>query len=97
MKLWHILYRNLTIHGHQYTFSLGIDGIALSPTFNYVYYSAVGSKKLWQIPTWVLRDRHADFSGNVRLVGNKKSNADGLMFGHRGLYYGALQLDAVYK
>ncbi|CAG5121557.1 unnamed protein product, partial [Candidula unifasciata] len=89
--------RNITIQGRTYTFSLGIDGIALSPTLNYVYYSSVGSKQLWQIPTWVLRDKDSDFSGNVRLVGSKKSNADGIMFGHRGLYYGALGLNAVFK
>ncbi|CAG5121555.1 unnamed protein product [Candidula unifasciata] len=73
-----------SINGQSYNFSLGINGIALSPTFNY-------------IPTWVLRDKDADFVGNLRLVGQKKSNSDALLFGHRGLYYGALAHDAIYR
>ncbi|CAG5128852.1 unnamed protein product, partial [Candidula unifasciata] len=87
----------VTINGEQYNLSLALNGIAISPTFNYVYYSSVGSKKLWQIPTWVLRNKNSNFSRYVRLVGNKKSNSDALIFGHRGLYYAALEHDAVYR
>ncbi|CAG5121554.1 unnamed protein product [Candidula unifasciata] len=87
----------LSINGQTFNFTQGINGIALSPTFNYVYYSALGSKKLWQIPTWVLRDKDADFVGNLRLVGRKKSNSDALLFGHRGLYYAALGYNAIYR
>ncbi|BFZ10001.1 hypothetical protein BsWGS_13040 [Bradybaena similaris] len=87
----------LSINGESFNFTLGINGIALSPTFNYVYYSALGSKKLWQIPTWVLRDKDADFLANLRLVGHKKSNSDALLFGHSGIYYAALGYDAIFR
>ncbi|CAL1537425.1 unnamed protein product [Lymnaea stagnalis] len=87
---------NITINGIEYPWPFAINGIAMSPTFNYVYYSALGSKKLWQIPTFVLRRKGADFSSYARLVGNKVSNSDAMVFGRKGLYYGALGLDAVF-
>ncbi|KAK0052631.1 protein yellow [Biomphalaria pfeifferi] len=88
---------NINIIGVNYSWPYGINGIAMSPSFNYVYYSALGSKKLWQIPTWVLRKNDSDFSSYVRYVGDKVSNSDAMVFGKRSLYYGALSKDAVYK
>jgi hypothetical protein len=87
----------ITINGQTFDFLFGVNGIALSPTFNYVYYCSLGSKKLWQVPTWVLRNKDANFTANRRFVGSKKSNSDVLMFGHRALYYAALEHDAIYR
>ncbi|XP_005106529.2 major royal jelly protein 1 [Aplysia californica] len=89
--------KNITIHGITYPLDIGVNGIAMSPTFNYLYYSALGSKRLYQVPTWVLRTPGNDFVSNTRLVGSKKSQGDGMVFGHKGLYFGALEYDAVYK
>ncbi|XP_059166560.1 major royal jelly protein 1-like [Physella acuta] len=87
---------NITINGVLYQWPFGINGIAISPSFNYVYYSALGSKKLWQIPTWVLRNKNANFLDHVRTVGSKVDNSDAMVFGKQGLYYGALSKNAVY-
>ncbi|XP_005106530.1 major royal jelly protein 1 [Aplysia californica] len=88
---------DITIHGIRYRMDVGINGIAMSPTFNYLYYSSVGSKKLYQVPTWVLRTPGNDFVSNTRLVGSKKSQGGGMVFGHKGLFFGALEYDAVYR
>ncbi|CAL1528030.1 unnamed protein product [Lymnaea stagnalis] len=74
-----------------------VDGIAIDPDFLSVYYCPVGGKKLFQIPTSVLRDPYGDFACKVRLLGNKISNADGLASGQSSIFYGALTLNAVYK
>ncbi|KAH9525271.1 hypothetical protein Btru_000904 [Bulinus truncatus] len=87
---------NIPINGVNYSWPYGINGIAISPSFDYVYYSALGSKKLWQIPTWVLRNNDSDFSKNVRYIGDKVSNSDAMVFGKKGLYYGALSKNAIY-
>ncbi|XP_012940503.1 major royal jelly protein 1 [Aplysia californica] len=89
--------RNITIQGTTYTMDFAVNGISLSSSFNYLYYSSVGSRKLFQVPTWVLRKEKSDFSKYVRLVGTKKSNSDAIIFGHRNLYFGALAYDAVYR
>ncbi|CAL1547235.1 unnamed protein product [Lymnaea stagnalis] len=74
-----------------------VDGIAMDSDFQYVYYCAIGSRKLYQIPTSVLRDPSGDFAGNVRLLGKKVSNSDGLASGQDNIYYGALTLNAAYR
>jgi hypothetical protein len=33
----------------------------------------------------------------VSLVGEKLSQTDGMMFGHNALYFGAMQLNSIYK
>ncbi|KAH9519240.1 hypothetical protein Btru_075033 [Bulinus truncatus] len=74
-----------------------VDGIAMDSNFQYVYYCAIGSRRLYQIPTSVLRDPNGDFAGNVRLLGKKVSNTDGMASGQNSIYYGALTLNAAYK
>ncbi|BFZ24938.1 hypothetical protein BsWGS_27977 [Bradybaena similaris] len=85
------------IVGQTYNFSFGVSGIALSPSYNYVYYSALGSLKLWQIPTSVLQNVNGDFNRNVRYVGDKISNSVSLVAGQRGIYYGPLEYCAVFR
>ncbi|XP_059151515.1 major royal jelly protein 1-like [Physella acuta] len=86
----------IRINGINYQAGFGINGIALDPSYRFLYYSPVGSKKLHQIPTSVLREPSGDFTGRYRLAGTKASNSDGLVFGQKALYYGALSLNAVY-
>uniref|UniRef100_A0A2C9M4F4 Bee-milk protein n=1 Tax=Biomphalaria glabrata TaxID=6526 RepID=A0A2C9M4F4_BIOGL len=74
-----------------------VDGIAMDSSFQYVYYCAIGSRRLYQIPTSVLRDPNGDFAGHVRLLGKKVSNTDGMASGQNSIYYGALTLNAAYK
>ncbi|CAL1531369.1 unnamed protein product [Lymnaea stagnalis] len=87
----------ITINNVAYPSDTPVDGIAIDPGFKFVYYCAVGSKKLFQIPTFILRDPNGRFSGNRRFVGNKISNSDGIFYGQKNLYYGALALNAVYR
>ncbi|PVD32475.1 hypothetical protein C0Q70_07914 [Pomacea canaliculata] len=72
-----------------------IDGIAMSPTFDYLFYCPISSHGLFQIPTTVLRDRHADYGQHVRRVDTRLSRSDGLTYGQRNLYYGLLDLNGV--
>ncbi|XP_012941434.2 protein yellow [Aplysia californica] len=87
----------MTINGVNYTLNFPINGIAMSPNFDYVYYSVIGSKKLFQIPTSVLRNKDADFGTHVRDLGEKAGSSDGMIAGKKNIYYGALERNAVYE
>ncbi|XP_033761597.1 uncharacterized protein LOC117343364 [Pecten maximus] len=80
---------------------LGINGIAISSDFRYVYYCSVAGLSLYQISTSVLRDSFAtdeDFSRSVRKVGDKVSQSDGIYYGkEHNLYFSTLGRNAVYK
>lgn len=80
---------------------LGINGIAISSDFRYVYYSSVAGLNLYQVSTSVLRDSFAtdeDFSRSVRKVGDKVSQGDGMYYGkEHNLYFSTLGRNAVYK
>ncbi|KAH9499663.1 hypothetical protein Btru_074371 [Bulinus truncatus] len=89
--------RVISIMGDNYTMDVPVDGIAIDHEYSYVYYSAVGSRRFYQIPTFVLRNRRGDFATNLRLVGHKVSNSDGLASGKRNIYFGAGGLNALYS
>ncbi|CAL1540398.1 unnamed protein product [Lymnaea stagnalis] len=89
--------KTVTINGVNYTMDVPVDGIAMDPDFEYVYYCPVGTKKLHQIPTFVLRNPAGNFSRYARFVGNKVSNADGMASGKRAIFYGAEALNALYR
>ena len=52
----------------QRNFTTPIDGIAMSPDFQYVYYCALADRNLYRIPTEVLRGR-GNFSQSYQHVG----------------------------
>lgn len=84
-------------NGKDYDYILSaVNGIAMSPDFKYVYYCAVSSYKLYQIPTSTLRDVPRYGTAGIRLVGEKISQSGGIAFGSKRLYYGALGLNAMY-
>ena len=94
-------YRNLTIGNETTTIITGINGIAMSPDFKYLYYSAVAGVGLHQIKTSVVISARGDnnvFAANLRTLGEKVSPGDGMAYGsNHNLYYSALGLNAIYK
>ncbi|KAH9490445.1 hypothetical protein Btru_033883 [Bulinus truncatus] len=88
---------DISVNGKTYTLRIPIDGLAISPDFNYVYYCALGSKDLYQVPTRALRNASLDFGAHVRYVGAKVSQTGGMIYASNNLYYGALGDNAVYK
>ncbi|XP_064597815.1 LOW QUALITY PROTEIN: protein yellow-like [Liolophura sinensis] len=89
--------RSITINNVTYAMAAPMDGIALSPDSKYVYYCALAAYSLFQVPTNVVRNPSADFASAVKNVGKKVSPADGLAYGQKNLFFGALDRNAVYK
>ncbi|BFZ09592.1 hypothetical protein BsWGS_12631 [Bradybaena similaris] len=88
---------NITVNGISYILRTPIDGLAMSSDFEYVYYCALGSKNLYQVPTSVVRGNTSDFGSHVRLVGAKTSQTGGMTYGTDNLYYGALTRNSVFR
>ncbi|BFZ25280.1 hypothetical protein BsWGS_28319 [Bradybaena similaris] len=84
------------INNKDYNFNGAVDGIAMSPDFKHVYYCPLGGYSLYQVPTSVLRNPQASGTDAPRLVGRKISQSDGLAYGSKHLFYGALGYNAVY-
>ncbi|CAG5125232.1 unnamed protein product [Candidula unifasciata] len=95
MKVENINDSVMEIVNYLYNFPVPIDGIAMSPDFQYVYYSVLGGYDLFQVPTSALRN-YSTLEYKVRNVGKKVSQSDGMIHGTKHLYYGALSLNAVY-
>ncbi|XP_005104578.1 major royal jelly protein 1 [Aplysia californica] len=85
----------LTINDVNYTMDFPINGIGMSPNFDYVYYCVIGNNNLYQIPTSVLRNKTADFKEYVRNVGDKGGSSDAIVVGKKNLYFGVMQENAV--
>lgn len=95
-------YENITIGSITITNVItGINGIAMSPDFKYIYYSAVAGVSLHQVETSVVTSAKGDnskFAASVRSLGEKVSPGDGMAYGAKhNLYYSALGSNAVYK
>lgn len=74
----------------------GVNGIAISANFDYVYYSPIAGTGLYQIPTKVLRNSSSDFAAHVRKVGDKPSQGDGMIMSTKNsLYFSVLSKNAV--
>jgi sugar lactone lactonase YvrE len=74
----------------------GVNGIAISANFEYVYYSPIAGTGLYQIPTKVLRDSNSNFTAHVRKVGDKPSQGDGMIMSTKNsLYFSVLAKNAV--
>ncbi|KAK3094755.1 hypothetical protein FSP39_005767 [Pinctada imbricata] len=94
-------HKNITISGKSTIAPLGINGIAMSSDFEYVYYTAVSDVNLYRIPTSVLRDSNSDdaeFARHYQVVGDKGVQSDGLYSGKdHNLYYSTLGKNGVMK
>jgi len=86
----------ITINGMDYPFVVGVNGIALSPDREHLFYSPLGGLNLYTVPTADIQQPDSDDDPQFRQVGTKESQADGILMGHKRLYYGALSLNAFY-
>ena len=79
----------------------GINGIAMSPDYTYLYYSSVAGVGLQQIETSVVTSAKGDeaqFAAAVRTIGEKTAQGDGMVLSeNHNLYYSALGPNAIYK
>lgn len=94
-------YGNITVSRTQTsTRQKGIKGIALSPNFNYLYYSPLGGVKLYQIETSVLRSKNrtaADINASVKEVGDKDFPTSGMCSTKNGLYLTDLSTGSIIR
>ncbi|KAL4222760.1 hypothetical protein ACF0H5_018801 [Mactra antiquata] len=87
---------NVTVNDNLIRVTNGVNGIAISANFEYVYYSPIAGTGLYQIPTKILRNSSADFSAHVRKVGDKPSQGDGMIMSTKNsLYFSVLSKNAV--
>ncbi|KAK3091037.1 hypothetical protein FSP39_016673 [Pinctada imbricata] len=87
----------VTLNGQSRQFLTPIDGIAITPDFDYVYYCPLGGVGLYRVPTSALRFDATNFSEAVQFVGNKSSQSDGMIFSQKHLYYGGLSTNTLYR
>ena len=86
----------ITINGHNFTTKTPVDGIALRPDGEKLYFCALAGFDLYEVPTKNIRKTSPRELG-IRKVGKKVSQTDGMVFGQRNLYFGALGLNSIYK
>jgi sugar lactone lactonase YvrE len=89
---------SLVIEGNEFVLDVHVDGIALDPEREYVYYQALGSRNLYRIGSRWLRDetlREEDLGKMVEFVGTTGA-ADGIAFGRDGkLYLSSIEHNAI--
>lgn len=95
-------YMNITIgNTTMENIVTGINGIAMSSDYKYLYYSSVAGVGLHQIETSVVtsaKGNNSEFARAVRTTGNKVSQGDGMVYSEmHNLYYSALGPNAIYK
>ncbi|XP_033763033.1 protein yellow-like [Pecten maximus] len=89
---------NITILGETLPVSAGINGLALSASMRYVYFGPVSGYSLYQVPTYVARNPRGNFGRFVRKVGNKPSQAAGMVYSRSNhLYFPALGSNSIYR
>ena len=75
---------------------IGINGIAMSCDFRYVYYRVFSSLDFYRIPTMVLRNGGNDFDANFEHLGQRNHHVDGMMYSTKLiLYYSAVNESAI--
>lgn len=94
---------HFSLNGTEKPMSINVDGIALGPRFinkanevdRLVYFSPLSSFKLYVTPTSMLKNESLSAqpsslrAGDVKVVGNKTSQTDGMIMDEEGvLYYG---------
>ena len=71
-------------------FSVGIDGIAMSCDFRYVYYHVFSGYDFYRIPTYVLRNGGNKFDAELEVLGRRSHSVDGMTYSTKhNLYYTA--------
>lgn len=67
--------------------TVGVDGIALSPEGDRLYYSVLSGRKLFSVATEALRESDGDAAGSVKEEGDKGGASDGLEMDSEGNLY----------
>lgn len=81
---------NFVSNGVLFSSPVNVDGIALSPVSDakrYVFYCPLSSLHLYSLPTEVLKGDVKDVHKYVKELGNKHSQADGMMMTSTGVLY----------
>ncbi len=89
---------SLRVAGHVWKNTVNVDGIALDPSGDLLYFSALTGDDLYQVPTRALLDRTMSPQALVREVERvvRIGAADGMLFGRDGrLYFGGLETGSV--
>jgi sugar lactone lactonase YvrE len=89
----------IIVNGEMYDNEVGIDGIALSPDYKILYYSSLNGKKLHSIPCSALTNDVSDatLEEKHKVVLEKSSQADGMIWSQNSLYFGSLPTNQVLK
>lgn len=98
--------QNFTVNGVPISAPINIAGIAMSPKNSNindkeVFYSPISSLHLYSINASVLQNRNnsnKDYLGNVKDLGVKASQSDGMIMSNQGaLYYGLLSDNSIVR
>ncbi|XP_072161355.1 uncharacterized protein [Bemisia tabaci] len=79
--------------------TFGVEGVALSPTLDTLYYSVLGDRFLFSVPTAILRNRNSTLSeiaSYVRNLGEKGFSADIATDSKGKVYGGHAEQDGVF-
>ena len=77
-------------------FPVGVNGIAMSCDFRYVYYKVFSGFDFYRIPTEVLRRGGHDFENRFQFLGRRGHHVDGMMYSNKHiLYYTAVNDSAI--
>lgn len=91
---------HIDINNQSYTFRTPSDGIALGQDGTTLFYCALSSYTVYSLDSELLREFHlplSDIRHQVRRLGTKVSQSDGLVFSSgRKLYFGVESENAVY-
>lgn len=91
---------NININNHSYIFSTPSDGIALSQDGTILFYCPLSSYAVYSVTTSLLRNFDIsllDIRSQIRLIGIRASQSDGLAFSRQQkLYFGVQSQTAVY-
>ena len=66
---------------------IGIDGIAMSCDFQYVYYKVFSSLDFYRIPAHVLRSGGQDFGAQFEHLGRRNHHVGGMMYSTKYMLY----------
>ncbi|XP_033761259.1 protein yellow-like [Pecten maximus] len=89
---------NITILGETLTLSAGINGIALSADMNYIYFGSLSGHSVYQVSSRIARNPRGNFARFVRKVGDKPSQAEGMVYSRQNrLYFSGLELNSIYR
>ncbi|XP_069111229.1 protein yellow-like [Argopecten irradians] len=89
---------NITISGETFEVTSGINGIAMSPDMQFLYYTPMSGFAMYQIPTNVISQPGADFAGSIRKIGTRPSQTSSLTYSKNNfLYFSSLAENSIYR